>query len=305
MELKRDFHKNGGTISGAFIRHAPAKYASYGAILSSNQPAQPFNSMRQTFPDLTKEGYEKARVSAVEFFDGIDPTRYRIFPLASNEARAIETALVYQQVAKEKGFGHLVLFNAHHVGNGAKEALIRENPANKWFLEHLGIVSELGIYDDKTPDPNALIRDGVFNPKSRRTVVNPKSISPELYAKYNEACQIVDADPQASWGDNWMKHAVHVKQGPFPEVKTPIEVYDDQFRKTMNKVKLAGKKSETMGLNDLGQGVKMLMFGHEQTVGHALDSKFGEHALKNCEPLVFGLEDRVIGQFRGKEAVLG
>jgi hypothetical protein len=108
-------------------------------------------------PDLPESGVELAKEKAKEFFENLDPEKDILFFASSNEARALETANIYREIAKEKGF-----------------EIVRPENSRSGLSEELSdgdirVVKILSIYP--YGETNAVI-DSVFNPPSRRGDIN-------------------------------------------------------------------------------------------------------------------------------------
>ena len=90
--------------SASFIRHSRASYKTYSDILASEEPLKDFDPEKQSFPDLSEAGIELATKEAEKFFDTLDPVKDSLFFASSDQARALETANIYRQVAHARGF---------------------------------------------------------------------------------------------------------------------------------------------------------------------------------------------------------
>ena len=96
--------EDGRSNSIHFTRHSKAEYKTYRNIRSSDNPRQKMDYEDQITPDLSEEGVALAEQKAEAFFSQFNPDQDVLFFASSNEARALETANVYRQVAREKGF---------------------------------------------------------------------------------------------------------------------------------------------------------------------------------------------------------
>lgn len=280
MEKLPDNENNGADHSVNFIRHSKSGYKTYGSILGSDNPHAPFNPEEQTTPDLTGAGIELARVEAENFFATINPETTSLFFASSNEARAIETANIYREIAKEKGF----------------EILVPENPRSS-LAEELG-EGEIRVVHGLSINPTNLVIDNIFQTPSKRNAVNWEMVDPEVKRKFEEASKIIEADDQGNFGPNFAKHSEVIKE-IFPEIETSEELYEKQFRNIIRLIKFGIKKAEESGMD---KQLKIVAFGHENYLVYALEKFFEEEGINNCEVLEVGIENgNVVGEYRGKK----
>ncbi|MSU54719.1 MAG: hypothetical protein EXS48_02725 [Candidatus Staskawiczbacteria bacterium] len=269
-----------------FTRHSKSAYRTYEKIFKSDNPTAGFNKEEQVTPDLPEAGIEFAKQEAEKFFELLNPGKDVLFFASSSEARAIETANIYREIAKEKGF----------------EVIKPEHPRSKISEEisdgEIRVVKELSIYD--SDNAKNVIIDSVFQ-LANRDLINWDAVDPELKVKYEEAVKIVEADNQGSFGANMAKHGDKVKE-IFPEIETAEDQFKGKFKNLKRLAKFGIKKAKESGQE---KNVKILAFGHENYMIYAIESLFQEEGIKNCETMhIEAKGDGLTGKFRGKEVNL-
>lgn len=269
--------------SASFIRHSKSGYETYAKILSSDSPNAPFNHTEQVTPDLTESGVELARTEAEKFFSELNPAETALFFVSSNEARAIETANIYRQAAKGRGF----------------EILVPENTRSA-LAENIG-EGEIRVVDNLSINSQDLVIDNVFQTPKKRSAVNWGRVDPEIRRRFEEATKIIEADDQGNFGPNFAKHSEAVKK-IFPEIKTAEELYEKQFKNLIRLFEFGMKKA---GESEMSKRLKIVAFGHENYMAHALEKYFADHEISNCEAVVIEAEgDSVAIERRGEKSVV-
>jgi len=265
-----------------YIRHGVAGYETYRAVRGSEDPARPFDATEQVTPDLTPAGVELAQGEAEKYFDHLDSKNDKLFFFSSNEARAIETANIYRNVAKERGFS---IIKPEH-----SRSRISDDSAE----------GDIRILNTVSINSKNLLIDSVFNPANKRGDIDLEKIPIETRDAYERAVAIIDNDDQGSWGANFAKHGDKIKE-IFPGVKTAEEVYDGKFRDFLDLISFGrAKAQENNQLN-----IKVLVFGHENMVIYVLEKYFGSDELRNCEVINFQLQgDRKSMSYRGESVDL-
>lgn len=266
-----------------FTRHSKSTYKTYGKMVSSENPTQAFNPENQETPDLPESGIELAKEKAESFFETLNPEKDVLFFASSNEARALETANIYREVAKEKGFEIV------------KPEHSRSELSTELSDGDIRVVRSLSIYP--YGETNAVI-DSVFNPPSKRGDINWEKIDPELKERFDKASKIIEADDKGSFGPNFAVHSEKIKK-IFPEINTAEQLFESKFKNIMKLIKFGLQKAKESGLE---RNVKILGFGHENYMMHALEKYFKEDGIGNCETVTFDIEDNIRAQFRDKEA---
>jgi hypothetical protein len=274
---------NKGKNEAFFTRHSKSTYKTYGEITSSDNPTRSFDPENQATPDLPESGVDLAKRSAEQFFVNLDLQKDSLFFVSSNEARAIETANIYRQIGKEKGFE---VIKPEHSRSGLSDKIADGE---------IRILETLSIYpDDKT---NALI-DSVFNPPAKRGNINWDIVDPDLKRRFDEASKIIEADDRGSFGPNMAVHGEEVKK-ILPEVHTAEELFRSKFQNIIKLIKFGLKKAEESGFE---KKIKILGFGHENYLMHALEKYFQEEGIGNCETIQFNIDDEgIVAEFKGKK----
>jgi hypothetical protein len=267
-------------VSADYIRHSRAGYKTYGAIVGSENPTQPFDHNAQITPDLTSEGKVFAEQEARKYFERLDPNEDRLFFVSSNEARALETADVYRRVAHEKSF-----------------EVVKPMQARSEYAEVLAD-GEIRVLETLSLNSKNLVLDFIFNPRAKKTI-NWEGVDPETKARFEKGAAIVEAGDQGAFGANFLKYSESVKQ-LVPEITSAVELYETKFKAMLRLLRWAEKKVAEEDMK--GKRLKIMAFGHENALVHPLKEFFEEEGLNNCEVVEFSLhEGQVKAAYRGKE----
>jgi hypothetical protein len=119
----------------------------------------------------------------------------------------------------------------------------------------------------------------IFTPEKYKTDINWNMIDEEMKNKWLQARKIILENEYDDWGDNFYYYADRVKE-IFPELKTPVELFNSQFQ---NIQKLAAFARNKMNREYSGKSIKILAFGHEDYMGVALEKEFCDKNLGECE----------------------
>lgn len=276
-DLNKDESKPKNSID--FVRHSVSSYQSYVDKVASENPMGALDYNNQSTPDLPENGIELARSSAERFFENLDPQKDVLFFASSNEARAVETANIYRQIAHSKGFKVIKPENARSVlSEEISDGEIR-------VLKNLGIRSS-GVIDS------------VFQSPNKRVFINWGAMDPDLKKRFDEASKIIEANDKGSFGANLATHSEEVKK-IFPEIFTAKEQFDIQFRNLVKLMKFAFNKTSEP---ESEEQIKILAFGHENYMMYALEHYFKEEGIKNCETMHIEPQDEGVKiTFRDKE----
>lgn len=271
------------SLSADYFRHSKAGYKTYIEMLKKS-PSSPFDKEKQIIPDLTESGVEIAKESAQKYFETLNPQNTALFFVSSNEARAVETASIYREVAKITGFEIIVPKHSRssisdEIANGEIRIL------NTLSLNHQNILANMA-----------------FSPARYRTGINFDNVSPDEKDRFEKATAIIDADDQGSYAKNYEKYSEQIKS-IYPEIKSSHDLYETEFN---NMKRLLHFANEKMQANNLKKSVKILAFGHENMLAEALKIKFQEDSIDNCEifNINFNEDDSIKGTFRGKDNTL-
>jgi len=252
-----------------FTRHSRAEYNTYIKIKESDNPQAPVDYENQITPDLNEEGVRLAEQKTTEFFSRLDPEKDILFFASSNEARAIETADIYRRKAKEKGFEVL---KPEHVRSG--------------YAQEVG-EGEIRVLQSLSLNVKNMIIFSVFNPDPQQNPKFIEKLDPETRAKYDVARAVINGHDYGSFGANFFHYSEKVQE-IFPEIKSAKGMFDGQFRNLLKLARFGRKKAKSSGLE---KNVKILAFGHENYMVHALQEYFGEHDIKNCETIDVNVDD--------------
>ena len=259
-------------------RHSQTRYQLNKAIVRSENPEAAPDAEKQWFySDLTPEGQEFAREKAEEFFNGLNPETDALFFVSSDLVRAAETAKIYLDVARERGF-EIILpreKNEKHPDHRNKAEEIGEGYVRKincLTLDHL----------------KNMLREQIFQPNDYLAdeVQYPENVSAETKEKWKEARKIIEADNRGSWGDNYAAHNEAIAK-IFPDVKSAEEVYKSKFLPMMKLIKFGQEK-----INEANpqKNIKVLAFSHENSFLYFLRENFGE-SMKHCESIGFKIAE--------------
>lgn len=247
-----------------FIRHSKAGYKSFGEVIGSDNPDRPIDTKEQITPDLTEAGIELARQEAGKVFSEMNPDTDAIFFASSDQARALETAKIYKDIAKEKGF--TVITPEKHL-----------NPlAEKMDEGDIRVIKSLSL------NPESQLWAALFSPPALLPQINWGSIDPETKSKWEEARKVVLEDDRGNWGSNFAHYSDTLREhGLLPEkISTAEELFKTQFPQLLRLARFGAKKSEG-GFE--GKNVKIIAFGHENYLAKAFEEYFGEEGIQNCE----------------------
>jgi len=283
--MEKQPHEN----SMDFFRHSIAGYETNKNILKSEDPQQKLDTEEQIYPDLTEEGKELANEKAEEYFNNLNPETDKLFFVSSSQVRAIETANIFKEVAKEKGF---------EIIKPKDEKLMEKDKKDKLSKEVSG--GDVRVVKNLSLTMNNVFASEVFVPSEQLEEINWEAIDDETKNKWEEARKIIEADDKGSWGANFYHHSDKI-QKIFPELKTAKDVHNTDFKNILRLIKFANRKIEDVNSD---KNIKVIAFGHESYMGIALDKYFGEHQIKNCESVNFRIEDdeKIIAKFKGRES---
>lgn len=247
-----------------FIRHSRATYSSYAEKLASDTPESALDIESQV-PDLSPEGIEIAKAVAARFFSDFDPKEDIFFLAASTQMRALETAKIYANIAREKGF-EVIAHDRKGVDDSRVGTQIEETVGE-------GSVRSLHALSLKMENQ---VLGNVFNPEKHSPSIHWEAVDPRTKELYEQARSIIQADDRGSWGANFHAHAEKVKE-IIPEMETPMQLHETQFKNMQRLAEWARTKAPAdKRLNVVG-------FGHENYMGHALEVNTGDPALGNVE----------------------
>lgn len=258
-------------------RHSISPYKLNESIIASDNPEAAPSADKQWFnSDLTPEGMKLAQEKAKEFFDKLNPETDALFFVSSDLVRAAETAKIYLDTARARGFEII---------------LPRENNGPKYRnkAEEIG-EGYIRKIDCLTLDHlENMLREFVFHPDDYLNKIKDSAeVSPETREKWAAARKIIEADNKGTWGNNYAAYSEEIKK-IFPNVSSAKEAYETKFKSMMKLIKFGQEKINEQNPE---KNIKVLAFSHENSFLYFLNKNFGE-SMKNCESIVFKVEDGV------------
>ncbi|HBB37058.1 MAG: hypothetical protein UX02_C0002G0262 [Candidatus Moranbacteria bacterium GW2011_GWC1_45_18] len=276
-ENKKESLESKEHISVDVFRHSgPPFYQLNEWLVRSNSPEAAPDAFEQWFnSDLPPEGLELARTKAEEYFDKLNPETDTLFFVSSDLVRAAETARIFLDVARERGFEIIKP---------------RSNEGDQKYKNHAEEHGEGWIrkIDCLTLDHlENMLREFVFAQKDylKEGIVNPDAVSKETRGMWMRARKIMEEGGiEDTWGKNYAKFAEKLeKAGIFLDVLSAEQVYKSKFFNMARLVKFAEKK---MREQKPKKNVRVLGFSHENSFLHFLNENFGEH-MRFCENISF------------------
>ncbi|MFA6194338.1 MAG: hypothetical protein WC719_01155 [Patescibacteria group bacterium] len=262
-------------------RHSISGYKLNESIIKSDNPEAAPSADKQWFnSDLTSEGEKLAHEKAAEFFDKLNPETDALFFVSSDLVRAAETAKIYLDTAREKGFEIIA-------PREKKEEEVDELPKYRNKVEEIG-EGYIRKIDCLTLDHlENMLREFIFHPDNYlKKIKNPENISAETKEKWAEARKIIEADNRGTWGNNYAAHSEEIGK-IFPNVKSAKEVYESKFKDMMRLVRFGNEKIKQ---HNPEKNIKIMAFSHENSFLYFLNNNFGE-SMKNCESIAFKVQD--------------
>lgn len=289
-----DWEENPREDSIDFIRHSEASYKSLLGVLKGYDPTQAIDADKienQPWPDLTPEGVELAKQEAEKYFSRLDPAKDALFFASSNQARALETGKIYADIARAKGFEIL------------KPNQVEPRDSGRTLAQTIG-GGDVKVVRSLSLDIGNVLAQCVFSPENQleKARLHWENVDADLKARWDQARAVIEADPKASWGDNFITHSEAVKT-LLPEVATAKELYERDFAHLARLAEFGLNKARDSGIQ---KNVKILAFGHENYLGTFLEEVMREDGIKNCEVMhIVDTDEGLKANFRGKEALLG
>ena len=246
------------------LRHTKAGYKSYAEVLTSDNPDRPLDLARQIIPDVPEAGVELARKEADKLFSQMNPAENALFFVSSSQSRAVETAKIYKDLAKEKGF--TVISPEHH-----------RNPlAERMEETDIRVVNALSL------KPDSSLWSSVYNPPAYLSPINWDAIDPETKKEWEAARKVVLSEDKGNWGANFAHHSDQLKkEGLLPQDQnTAKELFETQFPQILRLARFGAQKAQ-QGFE--GKRVEIIAVGHENYLAEAFEEFFGEEGINNCE----------------------
>ena len=269
-----------------FTRHTNAEYKSEKHILESEDPEGLLNTRDQVIPDLPAKGKEYAVEKAKEFFKRFSPEKDVFCFFSSDEARAVETANIYRQVAHELGFQVLKPYNDESAINKPVQKIHKESYAYNLGEGEIRTLSSLSIHEE-SPLINSLF-DSIEDLKKRK--INWDKVKPDIKQKWEKARHIIKDNDMGTWSKNFFHHSDSIKTY-FPELKSAKDLRV-QFENIARLIRFAKSKIDSFeNTKEDKKKINILGFGHETYLADFLNEYFDEHDIKNCETIDFSIDD--------------
>ncbi len=271
------------------IRHADALYQKNEAIVAGQNPEGAFIPNEQEFDsDLSPEGKEKAKEKAEGFLSQFDPNRDVLYFASSNLIRARETATIFLEIAKSRGFEIIQA---------------TENPSHKIdpkIQSNLG-GNEIRTFESLSLNIDNMLVEFVFHPHNylnpregeETRVFYPEKISQATKELWEKARKIIESDNKGTWGKNFLAHGEKIKKmfseyaiqhqdEKVPTITSAEDMNDTRFRGMLREMKTVKTKiSEYESTN--GKRVRVLAFSHENSFLHFLDKEFNQQGIDKLE----------------------
>jgi len=271
-------------------RHSISEYKLNESLIGSNTPETAPSVDKQWFnSDLTQEGIELARERAKEFFDGLNPKTDALFFVSSDLVRAAETAKIYLDEARSRGFEVIKPRDKAEPGNYRDKA----EEIGEGYVRKVGSLT-LDHLDN-------MLREQIFQGKDylKDMIKEGAEVSAETREKWAAARKIIEADNKGSWGANYAAHSEEIEK-IFSNVKSARTVYETKFHDIIRLIRFGQEK---INQQQPTKNIKVLGFSHENSFLYFLKENFGE-TLKNCESIEFkvGLDnaEKVSATAKGK-----
>ncbi len=268
MNLTSGFKRK--SIRFFFIRHTLATYVNDSEHLKSSNPCADL-CIEQQKPDVALEpkGVDLANQQAHTLLRILDPAYDTLCVVSSDQIRAIETANIYIQAAKQYKF-HLVNHGKHtgtkladKVGNGSIRTL-----------------------DTLSLGKGGAIEYSVFNTHGSVEINWEGVTDPDLYKQWNKARSIVLENDQGTWGGNYYCNSEKVRE-ILPEISTPEDLYYSKY-KALLKLVMFSRRKFTDG------AIVVLAFGHSNYMYKALEKDTGDHKIRNCEAVELSEQNSLV-----------
>ena len=255
-----------------FLRHSKAGYKSYAEVLNSDNPDRTVDLSEQVLPDVLEAGVALARTEAGKLFSGMDPEATALFFVSSSQSRAIETAKIYKDFAKQKGF--TIISPEHHRNPIAR-------PLNE---EDIRVVNTLSL------KPDSSLWSSVYTPPAYMAPINWEAVDSKTKEKWDEARKIVLSDDKGNWGSNFAHYSDQLKkEGLLPgDQNTAKELFESQLPQILRLARFGAEKAKE-GFE--GKRVEIIAVGHENYLAKAFEEYFGDEGINNCEVVTVDVSD--------------
>ncbi|MFA5925725.1 MAG: hypothetical protein WC831_02220 [Parcubacteria group bacterium] len=285
-------------------RHDDAIYSQNEMIPRSSEPLQLFEKLAQPPEDLSVKGREHAYEMANEFFNHFNPNTDEIAIASSALTRSRQTAAIYLEVAKEKGFTVKIIAGDDHgnVNFLSQEEFEKLNQAKKEFHQSRGqVTKELferqGGNEIRTLGPLSLDNikqmfvEFIFHQDNYMNKVQKKYLEkiPDGYKElWAEARKIIEADNKGSWGANFLEYSEQLQRlfdehkarqssdsNIIPHFASVKDMYEKNFRNTLY---LMERYDDAIDAYEADhprhKRIRVLGFSHENQLIYFLNKEF-------------------------------
>jgi len=301
-----------------FARHDDATYSQNEMIPRSSEPLQSFEKSAQVSADLSTAGRKHAYRMANEFFDNFNPQTNEIAITSSALTRSRETAAIYLEVAKDRGFDIKVIAREDKHGhiNLLDLPEYEEKISSKRKVPRGQIPEELfkkqGGTEIRTLGPLSLDNikqmfiEFLFNNDNYMAKVQTKyknKIPPEYRDLWQQARAIIEKDNKGNWGTNFLTYSEQLQElfdkyrqehnldkNKIPHFASAKDMYENNFR---NALRLMARYDDAIDSYEAEQTkhkkVRVLGFGHENQLLYFLKKEFGKIGVDKGEVIGFKL----------------
>jgi hypothetical protein len=274
-----------------FTRHSMANYGTYSETVAGDNPTGPHDITKQVIPDIPqkegRDGVALAKKQARLLFGTFNKKTDAIFFVSSNEARALETAYYYASEALDLGF-EVIEHKTGWFGTGVKAPhvdKVREHIQRngKPIKRYVRPINSLSLVIPNT------FEACVFNTERINSYLNYNwaKIPEAEQRKFEAARAIIKANDHGSWGANFYFHAEEI-QKIFPNLETPMGLYNSQFQNILKLVKFGINKIRDA---KYAKNIKVIGFGHENYWSVALDIHFKNHGIGDCQSVGISIDE--------------
>ena len=268
-----------------FLRHSKAAYGSYAQVLDSENPDRPIDLNKQKVPDLLPAGVELAIKEAEAFLSKLNPETTALFFVSSSQSRAFETAHIYKEIAKQKGF----------------TILAPEHPRNTQSNSD----AEIRVVRALSLKPDSSLWASIYNPPAYMAPINWDAVDSETKARWDAARTLILADDKGSWGANYAHYSDLLKQKKMlPDTEsTAEELFSTQFQQLLILARFGAQKASS---GHGGKKIEIIVVGHENYMTEAMETYFNEEMVNNCEVINISVaaDGRIEMTKKGKKMIV-
>lgn len=250
-------------VEAFLIRHSKASLQTYETILMSDDPQQPVTKDFQVSPDLKEEGKKMAEEKAEALFEKMDPEKDELVFVSSQEARALETAAIYRNIAKQQGF-----------------TILSSGKTGSELAQQLG-EGDIRIIKALMPEIKNTLMITIFFPKNKVPEINWTAVPTDIKKKWDQARSIVENNDHGSYSANLTEHIEAVRQ-IFPEMASADERNEKILKKLKRLFDFAQSKAKE---NPPDKNIKILAFGHDTYMSALSEKVLKDSKTENCQAI--------------------